>query len=504
MNNPLSQHAWRAFWRVGLLMLALFIIVAGHAAAQAKNDRSAEAHPTADASDALLCRFGVNAMEDPGTIDLESLRVGWYMNFSATASPSQPGGIEYIPVIRIDPDNSPDGYTYSPAGASLQNVIATNPGVKWLIGNEPDSPYQDNLRPDVYARAYHELYHLIKGADPTAQIVAGSIVQATEIRLLYLDIVLNSYHAQFGEPFPVDGWSIHNYILNEVSCNHPDELPCWGAEIPPGVDRLAGEIWGLKDNDRVDVFINRIVRFRQWLAEHGYRGHPLYLTEYGILPPADFIDENGEDFGPARVNAFMDETYQYLLMATDLQHGNPNDGHRLVQQWSWYSTSDTSYNGALFNPVTNERTAIGDFFAGFTDGIDDEVDFYPRQIGAAPPLPFTQGQPVTLTLRATVANTGNLVEPAAATVRFYDADPDEGGSQIGSDQAVTLAGCGDHQEVNVPWTNVPPGVHDVYVQVTSPEMETATDNNVGVGQVLVGTHRTVLPVVQRALSAPEE
>lgn len=483
--------------------MLVLVIAARNSAVQARDDRSAEKLPSSEASDAPLCRFGVNAMEDPGAVNLASLRVGWYVNFRADANPSRPGGIKYMPAIRIRPDNSPDGYTYNPAGAQLQNVITTNPGARWLIGNEPDSPYQDNLTPELYARAYHELYHLIKAADPSAEIIAGSIVQATQIRLLYMDMVLNSYHSQFGKSFPVDGWSIHNYILNEASCDQ-DVYPCWGAEIPPGVDRLVGELWDLKDNDRDDVFINRIVRFREWLADRGYRGDPLYLTEYGILPPADYIDENGKDFGPPRVNEFMRNTYQYMLMATDPQLGNPNDGYRLVQKWSWYSTSDTFYNGALFDPATYQRTAIGDFFASFTDGIDDEVDFYPHQIGAAPPTPFSQGDPVTLTLRATVANSGNLVESSTATVRFYDAHPDEGGVQIGSAQTVSLAGCGDHHQVSVPWTNVHPGVHDVYVEVTSPEAETTTDNNIGSGRVLVGTHRTVLPVTARGLPSPGE
>ena len=440
-------------------------------------------------------------MEDPGAVGLASLRVGWYMNFFAHTNPSRPGGIEYMPVIRLEASNSsPDGYTYSPSGAQLLNTIAGNPGARWMIGNEPDSPYQDNLLPDVYARAYHELYHLIKDADSTAQILAGSIVQATEVRLLYLDMVLNSYRRQFDEPLPADGWSIHNYILPEVSCDY-DPTNCWGAVIPPGVDRGVGEVWGLQDTVRVDIFIDRIVRFRQWLAERGYKGQPLYVTEYGVLPQPDLLgDEDGD-----LVKAFMSGTYNYMLTATDPNWGNPNDGFRLVQQWSWYSTTDdVDFNGNLFEPNTYERTMFGDHFAAYTADINDEVDLYPHQIGVTPPVPFSQGEPVTLTLRAKVANSGNLLEPTTGTVRFYDAHPQNGGVQIGSDRSVSLAGCGQHQEVSVPWTNVPPGVHTVYVQVTTPETETMTNNNLSSGQVLVSTHRTALPVVRRALSPPGE
>lgn len=468
----------------------------------ANNIGGEEAPIASDDSHTALCRFGVNANEDPGSVDLASLRVGWYMNFSAATNPSRPGGIEYMPVIRLQSSNvSPEGYTYNPSGAELQNVIATNPGAKWMIGNEPDRrDWQDDMLPEAYARAYHELYHLIKEADPTAQILAGSIVQATPVRLLYLDMVLNSYHEQFGQPLPVDGWSIHGYILPEVSCDY-DPTNCWGAEIPPGVDWNVGEVWGLQDMVRVDIFVDRILRFRQWMAQRGYRNQPLYVTEYGVLPQADLIgDEDGE-----LVKAFMSGTYDYMLSATDPNWGNPSDGFRLVQQWSWYSITDNVYfNGNLFEPDTYERTKFGDHFASYTTDIEDEVDFYPHHIGAAPPVPLSQGEPVTLTLRATIANAGNLVEPTTATVRFYDAHPDDGGIPIGSDQIVSLTGCGDHQDVNVQWTNVLPGAHDVYVQVTSPETETITGNNLGSGHALVSTHRNVLPRVSRALSLPGE
>lgn len=502
--NDTSRLTRRPLLWFSACFLLLVLLVAVTTAAWA-TDRSAQMDPAATGSAAPLCRFGVNALQDSHSVDLAGLRAGWFIDFRAS-SPPYPAGMEYMPTIRLSPSLSSPGYTYQPNGSELLNLIAAYPGARWMIGNEPDSPYQDNLTPEIYARAYHELYHLIKDADPTARVVAGSIIQATEIRLIYLDMVLNSYHAQFGQPLPADGWSIHNYILPEVDPDEVDcsQLPCWGADIPPGVNRVVGEIWGLKDNDRVQVFIDRIVRFRQWLASRGYEGSPLYLTEYGILPPADFADENGEDFGPARVNEFMGKTFDYLLTATSPSLGDPSDGYRLVQNWSWYSTSDTAYNGTLFDPDTHQRTAIGDYYAAYTAGITDMVDFYPHRIGAAPPAPVSQGEAVTLTLRATIANAGNLAASDTATVRFYDDHPQQGGSQIGAAKTVNLVGCGARQVVSVQWPNVPPGAHDVYVQVTPAEPDTITGNNLGHGRVLVGTERVLLPVVSRALIPPAQ
>lgn len=47
------------------------------------------------------------------------------------------------------------------------------------------------MEPHIYAAAYHALYYLIKQADPTARVIAGTIVQPTPLRLRYLDMVLD-------------------------------------------------------------------------------------------------------------------------------------------------------------------------------------------------------------------------------------------------------------------------------------------------------------------------
>lgn len=456
----------------------------------------------------LLCRLGVNAVDTQTIGSLPDLGAGWYMNFTANANPARPEGMEYLPVIRFSPTSNAPGYTYSPHGAALQQTIANNPGAKWLISNEPDSIWQDNLESQVYARAYHELYHLIKTADPNAKIIAGSIIQATPVRLLYLDRILTSYYDQFHTPLPADGWSIHNYILNEENCDvDPGEPGCWGADIPPDFrepddpDRvLYGEVWGLRDTDRLDIFTERIVRFRQWMAARGYKGLPLYLTEYGVLMPPDFADEDGRYFTLERVNTFMNATYDYMLTATDPNLGDPHDGYRLVQQWAWYSTTDVTYNGVLFDPLTFQPTLIGANFAEYTAVLPREIDLYPTSPNASGYSALSQGEPVTVTLQARVANSGNLTQPVTATVRFYDGPPPPGGgTELGPAQNVHLSGCGQFQLLTLTWPNVPPGVYDVYVQVLPDASVTDNNeaNNVAQGRVVVGTHHTFLPTIQR-------
>jgi hypothetical protein len=445
-----------------------------------------------------LCRFGVGATSNIASYDITPLRLGLYVNWQASPSPPRPNGIQYTPNIRLQPSGA-YSYTYSPSGVQLQQVISDNPSADWLIGNEPDRrQWQDDLTPDVYARAYHELYYLIKAADPTARIFAGGIVQPTPIRLQYLDLVLSSYQDLYGEPLPTDGWNIHNFILNEVSCNYdPDN--CWGAEIPPGIGAPYGEILAIDDNDNFEIFKERIVRFRQWMANRGYRGLPVYLTEYGVQMPADL----GSGFPPSRVNAFMTKTFDYMLTATDPSLGDPTDGNRLVQRWAWWSLTDTSTNGWLFDPITHNRTVFGDQWAAYTAQLSPTIDLYPARIFADPSVPYSQGENVTFTLKALVANSGNISSTQSITVRFYEGDPSAGGIQIGTDQVVSpLLGCGESDVAQIEWSDVVTGTRTVYVSVdpTGAISESDELNNVAGQIILVATRRVFLPLVKRNFS----
>ena len=451
-----------------------------------------------------ICRFGVNVVGNIDDFDTPSLRLGWYLDYRAQANPSLPNGAIYTPMIRLQQiwasGQRTDNYTYSPAGAALQNAIATNLGATWIIGNEPDRiEVQDDMEPHVYAAAYHELYHLIKTADPTAKIAAGTIVQPTPVRLTYLDKILVAYLDQFGTPMPVDVWNIHNFILNEVSCEY-DDSNCWGAGIPPGVDVGFGEILGIDDNDNIDLFVEQMVRFREWMRARGYGHLPLYLTEYGVLFPEDF------GFPPERVNAFMNATFDYMMTAQDPLLGYPGDGYRLVQKWSWFSTNDPGFNGDLYEAVAPYAlTPIGQNFADYTADIPAETDLYPWQLTKQADTIISNGDPVTLTLSAKIANSGNLSVPTGPTlVRFYDGNPQDGGMQIGSDQFVSLGGCGQTAVVSLSWPNITPGVYSVYVWVDPLNniAETNEDNNLRPFSLLVADPAAYLPQISQSRPTP--
>jgi len=430
--------------------------------------------PLVGVESSALCRLGVNG--DIRPIDPSVLRLGWYVDYGATLGAVKPRDVHYMPMIRLVQTNSgPRPYRYSifanhipTTEQQLLDVIAENPGAEWFIGNEPDRRLlQDDIEPEVYAIAYHDLYHLIKKEDPSATIIAGSIVQATELRLQYLDMVLEAYRSRYGVQMPVDVWALHNFILNEASCDYFPDSECWGAGIPPGIDAREGLRVLVRENASFDLFKQQILRFREWLVDRGYGGAPVYLSEYGVLMPDIFAPP--DDFPPERVNAFMTQTLDYVLNETDPALGDPSDGHRLIQRLSWYSVSDEAYNGYLFErPSTGGALVLspmGQNFAAYAAGIDKQADFYPFHAAAAVlPVPGASST-TTVTLTAAIANSGNTSAAQFAHVRFYDGDPATNGVQIGAEQRVVLTGCGDDAVVSVVWQDAAFGSHTVYVVV---------------------------------------
>ena len=431
------------------------------------------------------CRFGVNVIQDPANLEIGKLNLGWYLDYKTDSYPVLATSAAFVPVVRLSQTGpNAEDYSYSPSGSELSDAIAANLGADWLIGNEPDRrDFQDSIEPHIYAAAYAELHDLIKTADPSARVFAGTIVQPTPLRLQYLDLVLNSYSQQNGgAQMPVDGWSIHNFILNEVSCDY-DPGNCWGADIPPGIDADYGEILTVEDNDNIDLFTARIENFRQWMADRGYGGLPLTVSEYGVLMP-DYLG-----FDDERVNNFMDATFDYMRTKTDLTLGDPNDNYRLVQTWSWYSSGNTNdvYNGYLFEGTANQYpwklSPMGQNYASYTKNLAPEIDLYASNFTSDVSL----DSPATVTLSAQIANSGTNVFAKDTLVRFYNGDPQNGGVAIGSTQLVSLKGCGHTEMATVTWNNVPNGTYQVYVVVDENGLlpESDESNNITNIQVTV-------------------
>jgi len=287
-------------------------------------------------------RFGIGVPFPPlpeGAAD--ELTVGWYLAWRVLESPVRPNGSDFWQMIRL----SEQGFW--PDEATIRRVAQAQPGTTWLIGNEPDVIWQDNVIPARYADLYHQLYRLLKEVDPTCRVAIGGVTQPTPLRLRYLDEVLSTYEQRYGTPMPVDVWNVHNFIL-------PEKRDSWGVDIPPGLEVDEGVLYDLEDHDDLEIFKQQLIDFRRWLAERGQQEKPLIVSEYGILMPADY------GFGPERVARFLSGTYDFMLTAADERSGYPADEYRLVQAWAWYSLSDNRYpTGNLIDFESGALTPLG-------------------------------------------------------------------------------------------------------------------------------------------------
>jgi len=484
---------------LGLCMCLLLMVVCPAQAAQPDLDALAGDVTESVAADVdtlfPLCRYGFDDIGSMSGYPVEDLRAGWYVNFSQTPDASAPASLDHFPIVGLMPDGA-GGYALRHTNVAAIVAQATaNPGTTWIIGNEPDSPYQDNLEPYAYAEAYHDLYHAIKAADPTAKVANGGIVQVTPVRLLYLDMVLDAYYQRYAESMPVDVWNIHVYIIQERNCEVYRD--CWGADIPPGIDWLEGELYGIDDNANLEVFQSMVLDFRAWMASRGYQDRPLIITEFGVQMPYDF------GFPPSRVNSYMSGTFDFLETTTDTT-GYPADGYRLVQRWAWWSLQRPAEwprlgNGWLFDPDPPTRTVFGDNYASHTGQLSASANLFPVSVWTEPRSLYSPTQPVTFTLIARMANDGNI-SSGPSVVRFFAGTPSAPGEQIGSDLQVSdVAGCGGDAVVSVEMVDVSPGSHPIHVVVDAMDVvsETSETDNILAWTVLVSTHQVFLPLTMR-------
>ncbi|MBN1259728.1 MAG: hypothetical protein JXB35_03520 [Anaerolineae bacterium] len=287
-------------------------------------------------------RLGIGVpMEFKQPFALETLGVGWFMRWIVLEFPQAPPGVEFVQTVRMWVDR------LVLDTSELSRAVEANPSATWLIGNEPDVRWQDNVTPETYARLYHLAYTTIHEIDSSATVLAGGISQPTPLRLYYLDQVLAAYQSLYGVPLPAEGWHIHNYMLRE-------ERDSWGVDIPPGISDDAGILFEIEDSGNLEQFKAQIVAFRTWMQDRDYRDVPLWAPEYGIPMPEDY------GFPPERVEAFMVETWRYFLSAQDAGIGYPGDDNHLVQRWGWFSMGFAPYpTGNLIDPETGAWTPLG-------------------------------------------------------------------------------------------------------------------------------------------------
>lgn len=336
--------------------------------------------------------FGLTSASLSHYSDVGELGAGWYLDWQVRSAPERPNQMDYVQMIRLHqklacglpyhsdrtvcPYATPLTYTYQPSQTAIEAAAQAKPGSLWLIGNEMDRvdwAYclewvgshcktvgyngQDEMLAETYAVAYHDLYHLIKAADPTARIAIGGVIQPTPLRLDYLTAVWDHYQSAYSTTMPVDVWNVHNFIIQEKAKD-------WGADIPPGIEAQVGAYVGHPETHiDMQIFDEQIRAFRQWMKERGEQQKPLVVSEYGVLYYNGLM---GLPDRPSYVQDFMVATFDYFYKTKDCTLGLASDGCRLVQQWNWYSLDDTWGNfnpySRLYDPNTRQITATGERF----------------------------------------------------------------------------------------------------------------------------------------------
>lgn len=472
--------------RKGILVLTVLI---GIAAAVWVSTAASAPHIDAQQSGYALGRFGFGWTRKVSDVQARGwpayLNAGWYWDWSARGATQLPP-LQYMQTVLLKPvlnSGVQVGYTATPTGTALLTAIARQPSTTWFIGNEPDCSAMDNMRSEWYARAYHDLYYLIKNADPTAKIAAGNIVQPTPQRFMYLDRVLATYEAEYGEPLPADLWSIHSYILCE-KC-YPKPAPgepfawgaCWVPDWPSSTASASiATFYSVYDHWDINIFITRIETFRQWMYDNGYRNHPLVIPEYGILF-YDGLVYSGATYD-AKSREFMYDGFDWMHNARNPLTGYAMDDGRLVQQWAWFSLDHTYPGGMLFSASTYQPTTMGRDYAAYTAQIAPSAELLTLDAYLTIPAgePGTHsielGTLVTATVVFTVANSGDIGTEGLVVAKVIANSPVSPThyTVIEGTTIDNLGCCGDYQIVTLPWPNYIVG-EDYNFYVTAQEID---------------------------------
>jgi hypothetical protein len=205
----------------------------------------------------------------------------------------------------------------------LREALREHPGSWWLIGNEPNDPFQDNLSPSAYAAFYGRVSRLARQSDPTCRLVPAGLANAD---WEWAEAFRQAYRQLYGQWPDVDAWNIHNYILE------PDQ-----SQLDMG------------------EFKRRIVAFRQWMTDTGQAHEPLFLTEFGVLYGTTSDPHPPED--PQQIERFVQETVSWL------------DQTDYVQCWAWFASyTNGQFNGDLYDNDGN-LTDFGGWYRDATSGL---------------------------------------------------------------------------------------------------------------------------------------
>ncbi|MCA9934196.1 MAG: hypothetical protein KC415_09745 [Anaerolineales bacterium] len=556
------------FTIIGIVLALITVLVGFHHVVVAEEVMVfSDSGPEAVETEFANCRYGAVPLSSDQFAKIGELGAGWILNFGVNSSvPVTSNNAQYVPIIRIREErpngqyngvwylNFDTGLTGVAAEAYVKSRVAALPaGMLWLVGNEIERLYQDNITPATYADAYHDIYHWIKEVDPSAQVAISGLVEVTPLRLVYLDMIWEAYLDQFGMSMPVDVWNMHLYPIPEVQA---DGVTPGAASIPEGVDLMQttavpkqasdgnsalcsqSNVYCYAEHDDMAVFAEQVTMMRQWMKEKGQQQKPLIISEFSILwlyvdstgdgQPDYLRDEYGLLFTPQRVASFMQQAFDYLENTKDPNLGYALDDNRLVQQWMWYAlhapwrdldddgvrdygnweAAPSGNSSDLYWPInppgdmTLQRTLIGDTFRNHVSAIAPTQNLVIDRVDSlAYARPVTVPTTITATLQVLFRNVGNTAVSTPFAVSFYD----QNDALIGSvDMTDLVGGCGVYPyTVSLDW---PIDINDMNSQVIPFTVrvdsggvisEVSEADNVAEGFVIINANNLFLPTVHK-------
>lgn len=536
--------------RAAALLIAMVITITmalhGFESAERGGERSvaaAEIEPQSpiqinNALTASNCRYGVGLIPESyaATQWMSTVKSGWYVNFSHYKTYESPTA-DFVFTIRLRQAFGPGGvrldeYTVNPRlidyyeeggdmKPGLGAFLQLYPGATWAVGNEIeiDNHLQDNIMPDLYAKAYHDVYHYIKSVDPTAKVAIGSLLQTTPGRLQYLDIMFDTYESLYGEPMPVDVWNTHLYILAErtmrpepqyadgkialgtdpelaiFSTGNRNHCPAPGVEDIPQNDPRP-DVFCRAERDSTRIISEQLYSLRGWMKDRGLQNVPLIITEYSILAHyngtlADGTcdgtkDEFGNCFDPDRVARYLVNSTNFMETTKDETIGYPADDYRLVQRWAWYSIHTPYLVANASNLLVKDfdklypsgsvdaLTAVGHSYR-FQAEKYATVNLVGESAGEGSIFVEYPEDKGTATITASFRNTGSYSVIAPFTVTFYsDAALTNpiGTAEVNPENTGPVLGCSwleASETVTLSWPDLPVGTHYYWAKIDSNE-----------------------------------
>ena len=519
------------------IVAALMVLLLSGPTIRWQNDSITSSIATAknieDSNDYFFnCRYGVTLTKGEEVPSVSKIGAGLYLSFQPYPPAEGPAnGAKFAHVIQIKqergPNNSylPSWYSNPALDSAFASYVNDNRGEKYLLGNEIERQGQGDIFPDMYALAYHDVYHFIKNIDPTAQIAISGLVEVTPMRTQYLDMVWDTYLETFGTHMPVDIWNMHLYPIPEV-IEVDGELKQSRGGAALGTDRNLGKresdgtsndcndprdnIYCYAEHDNMDMFTAQITLMRQWMKDHGQQNKPLIISEYSILWPyivdedgCYLMDEFGKCFDPDRISKFLLNGFDRLNNTKSTTLGYPADDYRLVQQWVWYSIyQEPGQAGSSSNLFEKDLVTLTKMGRAYRDYVASENSYRNLVVDrvSGVPVPAQPDNDATTQISVVFRNNGNISVQKPFDVTFYSNSSLT--SKIGTVRIdPEVAGCATASyEATVEWSGLNKGAHKFWVVVDSgaeiQEVPTNNVDNTGVGKVIVYSDRAYLTIVR--------